>query len=367
MRSEAALRADFRSLLRYAQCWEDADILVAALEVRAGHTCLSIASAGENTLSLLAAGPERVIAVDLNPAQLAALELRVAAFRELSHPDILALIGSRPHGDRGALYARCRAQLSRGAREFWDGRPDDVRGGVGAGGKFEKYFGLFRRRVLPLVHRQSTIRALLEPRDRPARQRFYEERWNTLAWRLMFRAFFSELVLGRLGRDPAFFQHAECSVAEHLLARVRHALVELDPADNPYLEWILTGAHAHALPHALREEQYDAIRANLDRLELHCAPIEDVAAVLDGAKLDRANLSNVFEYVTADHARALLDRIAGVSAAGARLAYWNMIVPRRGAVYLPHRLRPLTELSRALFARDKAFFYRDFIVEEVAC
>ena len=367
MRSEAALQADFRSLLRYAQCWEDADILVGALEVRPGHTCLSVASAGENTLSLLAGGPARMIAVDLNPAQLAALELRVAAFRELSHPDVLALIGSRPHGDRGALYARCRGQLSRDAREFWDARPDDVRSGIGTGGKFEKYFALFRRRVLPLVHRKSTIRALLEPRDRSSRQRFYDEQWNSLAWRLMFRAFFSELVLGRLGRDPAFFRYAESSVADHLLARVRHALVELDPADNPYLEWILTGTHAQALPHALREKQYDAIRANLDRLEWHCAPIEDVAAVLDGAKLDRANLSNIFEYVTAQHTRALLDQITGACAEGARLAYWNMIVARRGADYLPHRLRPLTELSRTLFARDKAFFYRDFIVEEVAC
>src|SRR5688572_951417 len=75
--SEAAERADFRSLLRYGQCWEDADILVDGLGVGAGHTCLSIASAGENTLSLLSRGAARVVAIDLNPAQLAALELRV--------------------------------------------------------------------------------------------------------------------------------------------------------------------------------------------------------------------------------------------------------------------------------------------------
>lgn len=342
-------------------------MLVQALAVQPTHTCLSIASAGENTLSLLAAGPRRMIAVDLNPAQIAALELKVAAFRELSHADVLALTGSRPHGDRTGLYARCRSQLSRAAREFWDARPEDVRNGIGTGGKFEKYFSLFRHRVLPLVHAQSTIHALLAPRERPARERFYNERWNTLPWRLMFRVFFSEVVLGRLGRDPAFFRYAESSVADHLLARVRHALVELDPSDNPYLEWILTGAHAHALPHALREEQYDAIRANLDRLEWHCAPIEEIGALLDGEKLDGANLSNIFEYVTTDHARALLEQLANVSSGGARLAYWNMIVPRRGAQYLPDRLRPLTELSGRLFLQDKAFFYRDFIIEEVAC
>jgi S-adenosylmethionine-diacylglycerol 3-amino-3-carboxypropyl transferase len=67
------------TILRYAQCWEDADILVDGLDIRPGDTCLSIASAGDNTLSLLIRSPARVIAVDLNPTQIAALELRVAA------------------------------------------------------------------------------------------------------------------------------------------------------------------------------------------------------------------------------------------------------------------------------------------------
>ena len=81
-RAEAADHAEF-SDIRYAQCWEDADTLVAALTPSPGQVGISIASGGENTLALLASGPERVIAIDLNPAQLACLELKVAAFRDL--------------------------------------------------------------------------------------------------------------------------------------------------------------------------------------------------------------------------------------------------------------------------------------------
>ena len=95
MASEAAANADF-SQIRYAQCWEDADVLLDALEVQAGDTCLSIASAGDNSLALLTRDPARVVALDLNPSQLACLELRVAAYRELDHPALLELIGSRP-------------------------------------------------------------------------------------------------------------------------------------------------------------------------------------------------------------------------------------------------------------------------------
>src|ERR1700747_3573292 len=99
MRSKRAPRGHLPGL-RYAQCWEDADILLEALNLQPGCTCLSIASAGDNTLAILSKNPGTVIAIDHNPAQIAALELRVAAFRELEHPELLALMGSVASHDR---------------------------------------------------------------------------------------------------------------------------------------------------------------------------------------------------------------------------------------------------------------------------
>src|SRR5205807_4976772 len=80
------------SEIRYGQCWEDADILLEALDIRPGDVCLSIASAGDNTLALLGRGPAKVIAIDLSPAQLSCLELRVAAYRILDHQELLELV-----------------------------------------------------------------------------------------------------------------------------------------------------------------------------------------------------------------------------------------------------------------------------------
>ena len=54
--SEAEAKSDFSSV-RYAQCWEDADILTDALAVEPHHACLAIASAGDNALALLAGSP----------------------------------------------------------------------------------------------------------------------------------------------------------------------------------------------------------------------------------------------------------------------------------------------------------------------
>jgi S-adenosylmethionine-diacylglycerol 3-amino-3-carboxypropyl transferase len=83
------------SFIRYAQVWEDADVLLEALNIQPDDVCFSIASAGDNAMALLTQGPEKVVAVDLNPAQLACLELRVAAYRLLSYEELLALIGTQ--------------------------------------------------------------------------------------------------------------------------------------------------------------------------------------------------------------------------------------------------------------------------------
>ena len=365
MSTEAAARADF-SFVRYAQCWEDADILLEALNVREGDVCLSVASAGENSFSLLSRKPARVIAVDMNPAQLACLALRVAAYRVLSHEELLQLIGSRECGDREALYRRCRGVLEAEARDFWDARPQLVQAGIGNAGKFEDYFAVFRRKVLPWIHPRHRVEQLLAGGTLDERRNFYTRHWANRRWELLFRLFFSRFVMGRMGRDPEFFRYVEGSVSERILARARHALTELDPAANPYLQWILTGRHTTALPHALRRENFDVIRENLDRLEWHCLSIEELLEAEPELLVDCHNLSDIFEYMSDDYFHDLLSKLIAHSRDGARLAYWNMLVPRSRPTELARKLIPNHELAERLHLQDKAFFYSRFVVETVA-
>ncbi len=364
MGSEISSRAAF-SDIRYAQCWEDADILLEALAIRPDHVCLSIASSGDNALALLGKNPRRVIALDLSPAQLACVELRVAAYRELQHGELLELIGSVPSDRRRALYQRCRPRLSASVTAFWDGRAAEIDAGIGAAGKFERYFSLFRRRVLPWVHGHRKVVELLRGGTVEERQRFYARHWDTWRWRLMFRCFFSRAVMGRMGRDPAFFDYVEGRVADRILDRARHALTALDPSANPYLQWILLGRHATALPYALRPENFEAIRDNLDRLEWHCQSIEAYLNAHPDLAVDCYNLSDIFEYMSENNYRALLEMLTARGRVGGRLAYWNMLAPRTRPESMAGRLRPLTDLSNRLHHNDKAFFYSRFVVEEL--
>lgn len=351
--------------LRYAQCWEDADVMLAALDVHADDVCVSIASAGDNTLALLARGPGRVIAVDYSPEQIAALELRVSAYRELSHSELLELIGSTPSTRREALYRRCRTQLSPAARGFWDARLAAVAQGIGAAGRFEHYLAMFRRSVLPLVHSRRKVEKLLRGGTPAQRDDYYANVWDSWRWRLAFQVFFSRAVMGRLGRDPDFFRYVNGAVAERILTRTRHALTVLDPAENPYLQWICAGRHLTALPYALRAENFDLIRAHLDRLEWHCSSLEDFLARTDPHSVDRFNLSDVFEYLSPWLYEQLLVQLVRVGRRGGRLVYWNLLADRHRPASLARQLKPLSGLARELHGQDKAFFYNDLVIEEI--
>lgn len=361
--SEIESRARF-DRIRYAQVWEDADVLVAALRVRSGDTVVSIASAGDNAIALLTQDPERVIAADLNPTQLACVRLRVAAYRALSHAELLELVGSRPSTRRGELLDRVARTLGDEDRAFWNVRKNEVeRHGVGGVGKFEDYFRLFRTRLLPLVHGRATVEGLLQPRDAAGRADYYERRWNSWRWRMLMKAFFSKTVMGPLGRDPAFFDHVEGSASEQVARNTRQALVEQDPSRNPYLAWILTGAHGEVLPLALRAEHFDTIRDRIDRLDVRLSTIEALAE--QGVRADAFNLSDIFEYMSAPAHEAAYRTVLDCARPGARIAYWNMMAPRRAPQVLADRVEADRALEAALRPVDKAFFYRDFVVETV--
>ena len=362
MRSEAAERVDF-SGIRYAQCWEDADVLLTALEPGPGKHCLSIASAGDNTLALLSRNPKSVLAIDLSPAQIACLELRVAGYRALQHRELLALVGSIESDERRRFYQVCRKHLSAEAAGFWDARPRLIAAGIGSVGRFEHYFRVFRERVLPWVHARERVRELMRPKSREERRMFYDRRWNNLRWRLMFGTFFSRQLMGFLGRDKEFFRYVEGGVSGRLLKRTEYALTDLDPAKNPYVQWILTGQHNNVLPIALRQENFEPIRRNLDRLRWRCGSLEE--SLSGSAKFHCFNLSDIFEYMSPLAYEQLLKLLIRSAHSGARLAYWNMLAPRRRPESLREELRPLEELSAQLFARDQAFFYSALVIEEV--
>lgn len=354
-------RASF-GFVRYGSVWEDADVLCAALgDTARGGRVLSIASAGDNALALLTLDPAEVVAADLSLAQLACVALRLEALRRLDDGALLAFLGLAPATDRAITYLKLRGELPEFARAFWDAHPDAIAAGVTRAGKFERYLLAFRRWVLPLVHSKATIQALAQLDQGEGQERFYAKRWDNWRWRLLFKVFFSRFVMGRAGRDPAFFAEVEGAVGERILARTRWAITRLPVRTNPYFRAILAGGFVpEAPPRWLRPEHLGAVRARADRVRLVHGPVEGA-----GGPFAAFNLSDIFEYMPPPECERVYLALLERAQPGARLAYWNMLAPRRRPEAFASRVRELTAEAEALHARDRAWFYRAFRLEEV--
>ena len=350
--------------LRYANCWEDADVLLAGLRVRPGDRLLSIGSAGDNSFSLLTQNPARVTAVDINAVQLSLMRLKAAAFRTLDHPDFLRFLGFAPAAasDRWTLFQRVCRDLPAADAAYWTARRSLVERGIIHGGKFEHYFRLFRERVLPWIHGTTRVRELLAPKPVAEQAAYFDRHWNNRRWRTLFRLFFSRRLMGRLGRDPAFLREVEGSVGKRILTTAETHLRDAACQSNYFLRYILTGGFGTVLPHYARPENFALIRDRLDRLKLYHGLLESACG--RGERFDGINLSNIFEYMSP----ALFGRTAAAlrdhTVPGTRLAYWNLLVPRR-LTQVWAELRPGNALSARLTRQDKGFFYQRFQIDEL--
>lgn len=352
------------TIIRYANCWEDADVLVKALEPKKGGHYLSIASGGDNSFALLANDPGKVLAIDLNPSQLACVELKREAFLSLSHRELLQFLGILPYEDRKNHYSKLRAKLSDEAKNFWDHHLDFIEKGIIHVGKFENYFKLFRTRCLPLIHPQKRIQGLLVPKSQDGRKEFYNKQWNNLRWKLLFKVFFSKHLMSKLGRDREFFKYVTTSVAARILSRAKYALSILPTDTNPYLEYILTGNFEKNLPFYLRLENFETIRRNLDKLVLFKGGLKEAFEAYPSTKFDGFNLSDIFEYMSPEQYACELRQILKFSNSGAKIAFWNMLAYRKEVPNLKDQIVFLEDQAAHLHKQDKAFFYQSFILGE---
>ena len=136
--------------------------------------------------------------------------------------------------------------------------------------------------------------------------------------------------------------------------RFEYGIKNTSNATNPYLSYIADGNYSpRSLPLYLREENYEIIRKNADRI----IPVHGDLMSVDAEKFDFVNLSDIFEYMSEEDFAKNTDFLLSAVNDGARVAYWNMqnkrYITANGFEYD-------TEKSQRLFVRNKSWFYRDF-------
>lgn len=355
-------RVDF-DLLRYANCWEDAEVLLAGLSPEKGSAILSIASAGDNSFSLLTTDPAMVVAVDISPTQLHLTELKKKAISKFDRASTLEFLGFEPSVNRKRLFDLIKTELNSETRAYWESHISELEAGIVHQGKFERYFQLFSRRVLPLIHSRHKIEALLRVKSQEAQKNFYDDHWDSWRWRLLFRVFFSRFVMGKYGRDPEFLRQVQGSVSQIIYNKAAAHLESAQAQNNYILRYALTGDFGSLLPHYLQGDNYEKIQTNIDRLYTYQGYAQKAIQVHDN--FDYMNLSNIFEYMDEKEFLEIAKLLVRGTKNGGKLAYWNLMVPRRISKVLPETAKYVERISNTLTSHDRGFFYKEFIVDRI--
>jgi S-adenosylmethionine-diacylglycerol 3-amino-3-carboxypropyl transferase len=351
--------------LRYSRVWEDHLLLEQGLGVDRAGEYLVIASAGCNVLNLLLHEPARITAIDLNPAQTALVHLKLAGIQVLSRSEFLELLGVAP-GDAIARYEAARPLLPPAVRDWWDGNAALLASGVDGAGRLDRFIDRFQREHVARIHPPELVDRLFSLDSPGERRSFVDHELLTPALEQAFRTYFTRESIAADGRDPRQFRYApEGDVAEWIARRFRWVCTALPARGNLYLERLLRGGAGGALPPYLMSGSYERLRTLVRRVAVVTGDVESWLATQRPRRLAGAGLSNVFEYMSPEEAASVFASLAGAMRPGGRLAYWNFLVPRSRPERLRHRLQPLRALSAQLARRDRAWFYRDFHIDEV--
>ena len=365
LRSEVARALDLGAL-RYSVVWEDHELLEEGLAIGPDDDVLSITSGGDNALALLLQEPRSVTAVDMSGAQSALLQLKLAAIARFEHGELACLAGALP-GDRAGLYARLRDDLPEQARSYWDAHTDVIEAGLLEAGRLEAYLAGFARDHLPELWPDDLFDRLLAAPDLASQAALFEREGLTDAFEQRFRWYYGREMMAKHGRDPAQFVHVTGGdVGLWFFSRFCWALTHTRLRDNFYVQ-LFCGRRYRDLatgPLWLRPDNLERLRALVDRVEVVTGELEGLLDGSPAGRFSKANLSDVFEYMSEELSGRFFEVLARCLRPGGRVAFWNLLVPRTVPADLHDRLHVLPELSRRLWERDRSWFYRDFLVAE---
>ena len=354
----------FHKLIGYANCWEDPDILQAALQVGPGDTALSITSGGCNTLSLLLHDPARVVALDFNPNQNHLLRLKMAALALLDHDQKLELLGVRPSRKRIEHYTRVRSALTAEARMFWDDHLGMIEHGVLYQGRLERYMQLFGKLIGGMLGPRRIVE-FFECADEATQKAYYFRHIDGLRWRSLFDVFFSKAVITR-AKDKNHFRYVDLDhFGKRFRARAQHLLTDLPIGPNYFMALILLGkfhSERHVPPYLL-EENHQILRERLDRLELVTGDLEGYLSRVPDGTFTRFNLSNLFDWFSEPALVNAHREVVRVAANGARLCWWNTLAVRHLPPEIPE-IVPENDLAIRLLEQDR-FIYAQFQIAQV--
>ena len=355
-------------IIRYSQVWEDYELLKQGLKIQSDDHILSIASAGCNALAMLLEEPASVTAVDLNPSQTAICHLKKAGYLHLTHEEFVSLVGVRKDHAVKDVYDKVKDALPEDARAFWDKNFALLEYGLVHCGRLEKYFRVFQEKFIkPLVPDEMMAQFLAQDGG-GFQNEFFEKVFAHPKFVETFKQYTSRDMIAEHGRDESQFKFVEVEdVGEYFYERFKFVCTDLPTRHNFYMEFLMLSEYRDLEygPAYLKPSNFEKLKSLMPRFHVVTKGLDACIDDFDKGHYSKANLSDLFEYLSEEQTQGFMRTLATGMRKGGRLAYWNLLVDRRCHESLYDVLKPHEAEAKALWMRDRAFFYSAFHLDEI--
>ncbi|WP_347159393.1 DUF3419 family protein [Pontibacter chitinilyticus] len=347
--------------IRYSLVWEDSNTLFEALEITADDQVLVITSAGCNVLNALLQGPARLTAIDLNPVQNKLLLFKKHLILQHDYTTFRALLGLDGAAPVAAAWHKTAPTLPEDMQQYWDSFFRSHPEGLLAAGKLEAYLHGFYHTLD--AHTQEKLQQLMIFDTVSAQEAFFMQELHGTAFQQQFTAYFDEANLSK-GRDPKLFKYAEESGGTAFYKRLKAQVAAVLVKDNFFFRFFFFGPVAlppELLPPCYQEQNYSRLRAQLHKLQVVQAEAVDYLLSAEGKQINKASLSNIFEYTSPAEFRQVYERLFSDPNRDLRMVFWNLLQDQGAGI--PNDLWLNAGMSAALSATDGCFYFRNVRVQ----
>lgn len=367
----------------YNQIWEDPKVDAAALELGPESRVLTIGSGGCNVLNYLNYSPAAVTAVDLNPYHMYLTRLKIAAVKHLpSYEDLFRFFGeAESEQNVSDYYQYIRDNLDEATRHFWEGRP--FRGVLGQ--RRIRYFtrnfynysrsGTFLRFAHFMARLQKgDPKVVLSAESLEEQTKLFEEYMAPCFDSWIFKKLCRlPVTVYSLGIPPQQFesmrrQNGEDCIVSLLRDRVRRLACDF-PVQENYFAWQAFARRYNTdlpecMPDYLRRENFEAIRANIDRVSTNIQDLTEFLKHREPGSVNSFVFLDAQDWMTPEAINHLWRQIDRVGPSGSRVIFRTAgpesPVEEALARDLKNRFVYEESLSRFLHTQDRSAIYGGF-------
>lgn len=369
--------------LVYPQIWEDPVVDIEALQLNSDSRIVTISSGGCNVLNYLVEQPHSISVVDLNETHLALLRLKLAALKHFeTYEQFFEFFGEANLRSNLDLYTQyLKPNLDEETLNYWESRPafyqpkriNMFTNNFYRHGLLGSFIGMghFIARMLGY-----NLRSVMDAKTMQEQAQIFDEKIGPVFdTRLVKFLSNRPVVLYSLGIPPSQFDcmaedAGRTQVGMHDLLRQRLRTLACDfPLETNYFAWQAFARQydtkqRQAIPEYLKEDHFDTLKAQLDKVDVNHITMTDYLAKQPDASMDGYVLLDAMDWMDEAQLTELWEQIERTASPKARLICRSSAEECPVDSMVPSRIlskwsKDDTE-GRAFLKRDRSSIYGGF-------